>query len=300
MMTALADPMSGFDLPAALAHVTEVVRRSGSSFTLGMRILPRPQRMAMYAIYAFGREVDDVADEGGEPAAKLVALEEWRNEVERLYAANPTRPTSRALLEPVVTYSLPKEEFLGLIDGMEMDTRDIRAPDLATLRLYCRRVAGTVGLLSLRVFGATEPQAPEFALALADGLQFTNILRDLAEDAARGRLYLPRELLLRHGLNAEADPEALIRDPRLSGVCADMAAMARQRFADADRYLAGCARHRLRPALLMMGIYIDTLERLSRRGWPAGCPPLAKVAKLAKLRAALVHGLFRPSWQPST
>src|SRR5690606_38011850 len=161
-------------------HVRAVATASGSSFLWGMRLLPRPRREAMYAIYAFCREVDDIADEGGSPAEKQRALAAWREEIERLYHSRPTRAITRALLRPVADYGLPKGECLAIIDGMEMDTQqDIRAPALVDLRLYCRRVAGAVGVLSVRVFGAGEPEARDLALAQGDALQLTNILRDL-------------------------------------------------------------------------------------------------------------------------
>src|SRR3546814_16627052 len=113
----------------------------------------------MYAIYAFCREVDDIADEGGSPAEKQQALAAWRDEIERLYAGRPRRPTTQALLPAVTDYKLPKEEFLAVIDGMAMDAEaDLRAPAIADFRLYCRRVAGAVGVLSVHAFGATGPE----------------------------------------------------------------------------------------------------------------------------------------------
>ncbi|MDH3597052.1 MAG: squalene/phytoene synthase family protein, partial [Rhodospirillales bacterium] len=174
---------------AATHHVHEVVRRSGTSFLWGMRVLPKARREAMFAIYAFCREVDDVADGPDAPAAKLASLEEWRAEIARLYDGRPTRPTTRALAGPVAAYGLPREEFLAVIDGMEMDARAaVVAPSLEDFALYCRRVAGAVGMLSIHAFGAEEPHAREIAVALGEALQITNILRDLAEDAAEGQV----------------------------------------------------------------------------------------------------------------
>lgn len=288
------------DIAAARAHVVEVVTRSGSSFSLGMKILPEERRMAQFAVYAFCREVDDVADEGGTTDERLAELELWRQEIERLFQGNPTRPTTRALAEPVRRYSLPREEFLALIDGMEMDAREsIHAPDMATLLLYCRRVAGAPGLLSLPVFGASGENARRFALALGDALQLTNILRDIAEDADRGRLYLPRELLEKHGIDPSAPPAAILHHPGLSGVFVDLAALARTRYAEADWALAGCDRRTLKPALLMMGIYEAILHKLERTGWNPDAPP-PRLSKAAKLWAALTRGLLRPAWRPST
>jgi len=293
--------MSGtLDLAAAQAHVVEVVTRSGSSFSLGMKVLPAERRLAQFAVYAFCREVDDVADEGGTTEEKLAELERWREEVHRLYDGRPTRPTAVALLEPVRRFRLPREEFLALIDGMEMDAREsMRAPDMATLRLYCRRVAGTAGLLSLPVFGAAEPEARDFALALGDALQLTNILRDIAEDAERQRLYLPRELLEQHGIDPSRPLAEVLRHPGLAKVFDDLARLARRRYAEADAALIHCNRKPLRPALLMMGIYEAILDHLERTGWNPDAPP-ARLSKPAKLWAALTRGLLRPKWRPST
>jgi len=279
---------------AALAHVRDVARRSGSSFLWGMRLLPRPRREAMYAIYAFCREVDDIADEGGSPDEKRRQLADWREEIDRLYAGRPSRPTSLALLRPLRDYKLPKEEFLAVIDGMEMDAReDIRAPSLADFRLYCRRVAGAVGVLSVHAFGAQEPEARDLALAEGDALQFTNILRDVAEDAEIGRLYLPRELLERHGITS-SDPMTVLHDPRLPAVCRDLAALAEERFAEARRLMALCKRGPMRPARIMLAVYHRLLGRLQERGWQdCGQGGAARVSlpKGEKLWIALRNGI---------
>jgi len=289
-MSTAAEPLTGHDTGDARAHVRAVATGSGSSFLWGMRLLPRPRREAMYAIYAFCREVDDIADEGGSPEEKLSALAEWRDEVERLYAGRPTRLTSRALLRPLRDYALPKDEFLAVIDGMEMDARaDIRAPSLADFRLYCRRVAGAVGVLSVHAFGAREPEALDLAVAEGDALQFTNILRDVAEDAERGRLYLPRELLQKHGILSD-DPMTVLHDPRLDAACRDLAALAEERFAEAERLMALCRRGPLRPARIMLAVYKRLLERLQRLGWQ-GSAARVSLPKAEKLWLALKNGL---------
>lgn len=281
-------------------HVRSVVLRSGTSFGLGMKILPRPQRQAMFAIYAFGREVDDVADDLAPESVKLRELDEWRADVERLYAGDPRKPTNRALLEPIERFPIPKEEFLALIDGMEMDAREsMRAPDWPSLELYCRRVAGAIGVLSIAVFGDTSPAAHRFAVALGDGFQMTNILRDIDEDAQRGRLYLPRELLQRHGLNAEVPVLDLVQSPALEGVCLDLAETARRRYCEADRALSECRRFAMRPALVMMGMYERIFDRLMQAGFK---PPRHRpsLSKLEKVRAAVFQGLLRPRCRAST
>ena len=279
-------------------HVREVVNRSGTSFAMGMRILPRPRREAMFAVYAFCREVDDVADDPGEADAKLAQLDAWRSEIDRLFAGTPRRPTTVALAEALARYDLPKAEFLEVLDGMETDARGgLCGPDMAALRRYCRQVAGAVGMLSIRVFGDTTAAAPGFALALGEALQLTNILRDVDEDAAEGRLYLPDELLTAHGITSRA-PLAVAAHPARAGVAADLAAQARRRYAEADQALAQADRRAQRPALLMMGIYERILDGLEARGWAVHGP--LRLGKAAKIRAAFLQGLWRPAWRPST
>jgi phytoene synthase len=195
------------------------------------------------------------------------------------------------LARPVADYGLPKAEFLALIDGMEMDAREaIQAPSWDDYRRYCRRVAGAVGMLSVRVFGETGPVADELAVTLGEALQTTNILRDLAEDAERGRVYLPRQLLDGHGLPAQ-DPAALLAAPGLAPACAELAEHARVLFGRARQLIAACDRRRIRPALLMLEVYQRLFERLEARGWDRPEIPV-KVPRLEKLWVALRYGLF--------
>jgi phytoene synthase len=256
-----------------------------------MRLLPPVRRHAMFAIYAFCREVDDIADEPGTLAEKRAGLEAWRGEIAALYAGDPTRPIARALLAPVRDYKLRREDFLAVVDGMEMDAEaEIRAPSLAALDLYCDRVASAVGRLSVRVFGDASPAADRVAFALGRALQLTNILRDLAEDGARGRLYLPRELLTRHGVPTD-DPAAALAHPGLDGVCRALAAAALQRYAEAEAAMAECNRKAMRPAAVMGAVYRATLERLMRRGWTRVEERVSLPAPM-KLYLALRHGLL--------
>ena len=192
-----ADPAAAQVAP--WAHVHRVVRESGTSFFWAMRVLPAERRRAMYAIYAFCREVDDIADEPGATEDKLRALAGWREEISRLYAGQPQWPTSRALLEAVERYELPQEEFLSVIDGMEIDAAPIvRMRRVEDLLDYCRKVAGAVGMLSIRAFGMPQRPGPQIAESLGNALQLTNILRDVKGDAKRQRLYVPTDTLARH------------------------------------------------------------------------------------------------------
>ncbi len=276
---------------AAQAHVDAVVGRSRTSFLSGMRILPKPRRQAMYAIYAFCREVDDVADEPGLLEDKLSELAAWRREIQALFRGRPTRPTTRALLRPLADYRLPEAEFLAVIDGMEMDARGpVVAPDRATLALYCRRVAGAVGQLSIRAFGAEGEAAERLAVALGEALQLTNILRDQAEDAADGRLYLPEELLAEAGV-ASRDPIALLSDPAIGHARAALGAWAGERFAESRGLIARLPRRSIRPAILMLEAYWRLWQRLEARGWQQ-VEPRVRLSKGQKIWVLLRHGLI--------
>ena len=276
---------------ADLAHVLAVVRGAGSSFYGAMRTLPKDRRDAMFAIYAFCREIDDIADDPMPHAERAAALAEWRREIDRLYEGRPQKPTARALLQPVARYALRKADFVALIDGMEMDSDDaFHGPSMDMLTLYCERVAGAVGMLSVRVFGEPGQAGERLAWALGQALQLTNILRDLLEDAERGRLYLPADLLAKHGI-ATREPAAVLAHPALPAVCADLAALARQRYAEAMAAMRDCDKRKIRPAIVMMQVYRYVLETLIRRGWRRLDQP-AKVSKAAKIWIALRYGLF--------
>ncbi len=292
---------SSADLDAGKSHVQTLVKRSGTSFYWGMRLLPPEKRAAMFAIYAFCREVDDIADgsvptDGSEPTGgsvstddKLHALDAWRGEIEALYRQRPNRPTTFALLEPVARFDLPKDEFLRMIDGMEMDAKALMiAPAMADLERYCRAVAGTVGLLSMSVFGQRGGDLDRGALALAEALQLTNILRDVHEDAQIQRLYLPRELLLQYGIKPNPPADA-IRHPDIKGVCRALASRAEKCFAQADRLLAKGEREKLRPALIMMHSYSRILERLKQRDW-ARLDQRVRLGKIERLWIGIRHG----------
>jgi len=252
--------------------VRTIVARSGSSFLWAMRLMPKERREAMYALYALARELDDIADEPGEREEKLKKLAAWREEIEALYSGAPNRPITRALLPATKTFQLDKAEFLELIAGMETDANGpLVAPSAKELEVYCRRVAGTIGLLSLAIFGRHDEASKRFSLALSEALQLTNILRDLAEDAKIGRLYLPNELLAQHGVDA-ATPEEALRHPALPEVCRSLAKQADDKFREAHLALEEATPAKLRPAIMMMAVYRETLRRLKNRDWKAFSP----------------------------
>ena len=276
---------------ADLDHVHSIVTRSGSNFISGMRVLPRARREAMYAIYAFCREVDDIADTPGDLNGRVDGLDKWRDEIVGLYAGRPTHPITRALQRPIESYALPQSEFHAIVDGMEMDLRGaMRAPSMTELQTYCRRVAGAVGVLSMSVFGAPEQEVEEIALILGEALQLTNILRDLLEDAELNRLYLPYEMLDAHGIQSR-DPSEVLAHPSLSRVCADLAGDARDRFQRTHILLERCDRRRLKPCILMMAVYERILTKLERQNWQNLAEPV-RVSRAEKLWIFARHGLI--------
>jgi phytoene synthase len=252
--------------PDDLAAVENIVRAAGTSFYHGMRVLPPDRRVAMYAIYAFCRQVDDIADEESPFDDKLPRLTRWRARIAGLYRGESDDPVTRVLRAAVHSFKLRQEDFLAVIDGMQMDAETvIAAPDLATLDLYCDRVAAAVGRLSVRAFGDASDAADQVAFSLGRALQLTNILRDIAEDAARGRLYLPREWLDDAGVSH--DPAHALTAPGLPAVCARVAAEAHRRFGLADAAMRQCDRRAMRPARLMGATYAALLARIEARGW---------------------------------
>jgi len=277
--------------PALLETIRRRVEAAGTSFYWAMRLLPHHRRNGMYAVYAFCREVDDIADGERPVQHKLAALTAWREEIDGLYAGHPRHLITRALNEPVLRYHLRRGDFHAVIDGMEMDACDaICAPDLATLDLYCARVACAVGHLSIHVFGDESDAAHAVAESLGRALQLTNILRDLDEDARRGRLYLPHEILDRHGIRS-TDPVAVLQHPALPAVCREVAAIAEEHFEESMRMMARCARRAMRPAAVMAALYHATLAALLRSEWR---DPAARVSLSTPLKLWLVlrHGLI--------
>jgi phytoene synthase len=264
---------------------------AGSSFYTAMRILPEAQREAMFAVYGFCRAVDDIADDRGPAGAadRLAALDRWRADIAAMCAGRAPPHLTR-LAEATRRYHLAREDFDAVIDGMAMDAeRDIRAPDWATLDLYCDRVASAVGRLSVRIFGLAE--APGVALAhhLGRALQLTNILRDIDEDASIGRLYLPREALAAAGVTTE-DPLKAAADPKLAGACVEVAARAREHFDKAEAVMGAAPRAAVKAPRLMAAAYGSILDRMMKEGF---APPRrrAKASRLRLIGALLRYGI---------
>jgi presqualene diphosphate synthase len=249
-----------------LDAVEALVRKAGTSFYRGMRVLPADRRHAMYAIYAFCRIVDDIADEEGALPDKILRLADWRARVAGLYRGEADGPVTRVLLAAAQRFGLREADFAAVIDGMRMDAETvIVAPDLATLDLYCDHVAAAVGRLSVRAFGDNSPAADKVAWSLGRALQLTNILRDIKEDADRGRLYLPAEYLDLAGV--PHDPVAALTASALPVVCARLAADARGHFRDARAQMALCDPAAMKPARLMGETYAAILTCLEQSRW---------------------------------
>jgi phytoene synthase len=260
-----------------------------SSFYRAMAILPRAQRDGMFEIYAFCRAVDDIADEGGTREEKLAGLDQWRRAIHSLYEGGHAGLAS-GLIEPLRNFSFRREDFLAVIDGMEMDAdKDIVAPDAATLDLYCDRAASAVGRLSVRVFGMAEDEGDALAFHLGRALQLTNILRDIDEDAAIGRLYLPRENLAAAGIK-DPTPAGVAAMPDLETVCRPLLDQAKTHFDKANAIMAGQPREKIRAPKVMSLAYGAIWRRLAARGFKA---PREKIRtpKLVLLGAFLRYGI---------
>ncbi len=267
-----------------------------SSFYLAMRVLEPQRREAMFAIYAFCRAVDDIADEDGDRSERRRQLDAWRADLDELYAGRVHQRCAQ-LAGPVRRFGLKREDFEAVIDGMEMDVdRDIRGPDWATLDLYCDRVASAVGRLSIRAFGLTETSSRDLqdmarmlAHHLGRALQLTNILRDLDEDAERGRLYLPREALAAAGMT-DFSPKTVLAHPGLDLACAEVAARARGHFEEADKIIMASPKRAVKAPALMAAAYRSILDRLLARGFKARREKV-RPSKL-KIFAALLRYFF--------
>jgi presqualene diphosphate synthase len=266
-------------------------KAKGSSFYSAMRLMPRAEREAMFAIYAFCRMVDDIADDGdGTREERFAELTSWRRDLDMLYSGG--MPVKGAFLkEAVARYGLRKEDFLAVIDGMEMDVHEtIVAPDLVILDLYCDRVASAVGRLSIKVFGMDEGPGFELAHHLGRALQLTNILRDLDEDAGIGRLYLARENLEAAGI-VPHDAKSAVADPRIDQAARATAALAREHYAKADAILRAKPKGRIATPRLMGAVYGEILRAMEAQGWT---PPRTRVS-VPKTKLAMIvlrSGLF--------
>ena len=267
--------------PSDAAVVRAAVARAGSSFSRGMASLRGARRRALYAVYAFCRAVDDIADGAAPFGEKRRFLAEWRAKLDA-----PDCALSRELAWARAAFDLPHAECIAMIEGMETDAAPrLRLPDEAALELYCRRVAGSVGAMSVRIFGA--PEAVEFGLALGRTLQLVNILRDIDEDAVRDRVYIPLSWL-----GPDAGAAELIARPDLHEACDRLLGRAEAGFAAAEAEVTAANAAPLRPARVMMWAYRRILDRLIARGFhpPRLRPRLGTAERLRLAAMALGWG----------
>lgn len=249
-----------------LIFVEAIVRHAKTSFATGMKMLSPERRYGMFALYSFCRIVDDIADEAGNPDDKQKQLQIWRDKIEQLYKEKVSGSVESVLFGSIRRFDLKKEDFLAIIDGMEMDVlTPIIAPDEATLDLYCDRVASAVGRLAIRIFGDSSEAAEKVAYHLGRALQITNILRDLKEDTGRGRLYLPKELLKR--FHMPLTPEESMCHTSIQEVCNIMAYRALDHFRYAFQYMKLCKADAIRPAKMMAVTYWFLLKKQRKLGW---------------------------------
>ena len=249
-------------LTRALQDGTRGGGSSGSSFHYSFSLLPREKRQGIEAVYAFCRVVDDAADEasgGADCAAAALALH--RQEIERCYTGTPTLPVTRALQECIRRFAIARQPFDELLDGVEMDLRTFRYAAFDELRVYCYRVASTVGLICLSIFGCRDPRSRDYAVDLGIALQLTNILRDLRADALRGRIYVPLEEIDRFGYS-EAELLAGVRNPSYLALMRHQVDRARRHFESAANTLPATDRPRLLAAEVMGAIYRRLLGRI--------------------------------------
>jgi phytoene synthase len=248
------------------AYCEQKAAQSGSSFYRSFRFLPPERRRAITALYAFCREVDDVVDETTDRGVARLKLGWWRTEIAAVFAGRPQHPVAQALAPAVAAFALPQEHFQAVIDGMEMDLDHSRYPDFAALERYCHHVAGVVGLLSAEIFGYSEPGTRVYARDLGVAFQLTNIVRDVGEDASRGRIYLPQDELASGGVREE-DILQRRTTPAFTALMERQVARARAWSAKALAALPAADRRAQRPGLIMAAIYERLLDEIERGGF---------------------------------
>jgi len=273
-------------------HSAIVLRRGipDGSFFWAMQLLSRQRREAIFGLYNFYRELEDIADGDASRSLKQTLLSNWRSEIAQLYAGRPRHSVTLGLNEAIQLYGLRCEDFLTIIDGVEMDGQaDIQAPSLVQLDQYCERRAVAVSRLSMRIFGEETPAGERVAAELGRALQLTYILHNLAEDAKRHRLYLPCELLHAHGIFATT-PSWVLAQPALPEVCRDLALLAERHYVAAAEAIAACSRRAMRPAAVLHWLHRALLHELVTRGWRRLHEPV-RIPDWHKLALVIRHGL---------
>ena len=240
--------------------------KSGSSFYYSFLFLPPEQRQAITALYAFCREVDDVVDECHDVAVARTKLQWWRQEISKTFTGDPQHPVTQALVPVVQRYNLPLEQFLEIIDGMEMDLDQFTYASFKELSLYCYRVASVVGLMSAEIFGYQDRHTLKYAHDLGMAFQLTNIIRDVYEDALRGRIYLPADEMAQFGVNVDDLMSNLTTD-KIAALMQFQAERAREYYTRAFQRLPECDRYPQRSGIIMAAIYMDLLDEIEKDGF---------------------------------
>lgn len=275
------------------AYCEDRAAKSGSSFYYGFRFLPKEKRAAMTALYAYCREVDDVVDECSDASVARQSLQWWGQETAAMFAGEPTHPVTRALAPIVKKYELDQSLFLEILRGMEMDLSYFRYQSFADLQVYCHRVAGVVGLLSAQVFGFQDEKTLDYAATLGLALQLTNIIRDVGEDARRGRIYLPLEDLAQFSVKEETIL-AYQETPEFRALMRFQMDRAEQVYTQALALLPKIDRRKQLPGLCMAAIYRDLLHEIARDD-PAMV--LNQRVSLTPMRKLWLIGLTAMGWK---
>ena len=267
-------------------YCQEKTAQSGSSFYYSFIFLPPEKRAAITALYAFCREVDDIADDCTDTAIARAKLAWWRGEIAAVFGGEPSHPVSQALVPIVRRYDMAAEQFLEIIDGMEMDLNQNRYPDFKTLNLYCYRVAGVVGELSAIIFGYRDRKTLKYAHDLGLAFQLTNIIRDVGEDARRNRIYLPLDELAQFGIS-EADILTCRESPQFQEMMSFQAERACAYYDQAFQELPKSDRKPQLPGIIMAAIYRTLLQEIEKDGFRVlnqrtSIPPLRKFWIAAK------------------
>ncbi len=255
------------DIAEAYRECAEITRRSGSSFASAFWMLPKPKRNALHAIYAFCRLADDIADDPSVAGDRAALLARWRAELDSAFRAKAEHAVGIALSDAVERFQLPERVFLDLLAGVEFDLAEQPIESFDDLRLYCYRVASTVGLLVVRILGFENPRSLEFAEALGVAVQLTNVIRDVGDDARSGRIYLPNDELARFGVSTESLRAGEMSDA-LQLLLSFNAKRAASYYERAEQLLPDEDRRSLRPATAMGRIYRALLDELIDRDFP--------------------------------
>ena len=253
-------------LEEAYARCRAIARSEARNFYYGFILLAPERRAGIYAAYAFSRRADDSVDEGGSDAGRVAAVAALRRDLDACVAGTPPAddPVLVALTDTIARFSIPRRHLDALVDGVEMDIAISRYRDFATLKGYCDRVAGAVGLVSLHIFGFRDPEAPRLAGDLGVAMQIVNIMRDVAEDAARDRIYLPADEMAAHGVS-EHDLTAGNLTPGFRNLMADQGSRARDYFRSGERLLPLLDRRSRMCVAMLAGLYLEILTTIEQR-----------------------------------